>query len=118
MNNNLPLPVTEWLTVRGACQYAQCSRQTIWRWRKEGLPSGRGGRVRRHDLDTWLAGAEDSPKSTSSTDLLKLDQAVARAGVTRQTLWRWSNDGLKVHRRGRLVRVRADELDAYMGRLN
>lgn len=107
--------ISEWLTVRDACAYAKCSRQTIWRWQKEGLASGRGGRVRRHDLDLWLAGAMGNDSNSSrSTELLKLEQAAVRANVSRQTIWRWSNNGLKIQRRGRVVRIQADVLDDYL----
>ena len=105
----------QWLSPAEAAEYAGLSKTTIWRWQKEGLASGRGGRVRRHDVNTWLAGTtgiDSNPSST--TELLKLNQAAARANVTRQTIWRWCHEGLKIQRRGRVVRIRSDVLDAYL----
>ena len=107
--------ITEWLTVRDACEHAKCSRQTIWRWQKEGLVSGRGGRVRWHDLDAWLAGTMgDDSSPVCLAELLTLNQAATRANVSRQTIWRWCNKGLKIQRHGRVVRIRADVLDHYL----
>lgn len=117
-NPSLTSPVSEWLTAKAACAHAKCSRQTLWRWKKDGLASGRGGRIRRHDLDAWLADMpEDQANPSPTTEQLKVKQAAARAGVTRQTIWRWSDAGLKVQRRGRVVRIRADVLDGYIAHL-
>ena len=110
-----PAVENQWLTPTEAAEYAGLSKTTIWRWQKEGLASGRGGRVRRHDVNTWLAGTtglDSNPDST--TEWLKLNQAAARAGVTRQTIWRWCHEGLKIQRRGRVVRIRSDVLDSYL----
>ncbi len=105
----------QWLSPTEAAEYAGLSKTTIWRWQKEGLASGRGGRVRRHDLDSWLAGAMGNDFNPShSIELLKLKQAAERANVSRQTIWRWSNRGLKIQRHGRVVRIRTDILDEYL----
>ncbi len=78
---------------------------------------GRGGRVRRCDLDAWLDDSMDLPCTYDDDDeLLTLRKATARAEVTRQTIWNWSNDGLKVQRRGRLVWIRASVLDSHLKR--
>jgi len=108
-------PPTDWLTTKAACAHAKCCRQTLWRWRRLGLRSGRGGRINRHDLDAWLCGTPGETPEGAGHELLTLREAAGRADVSRQTLWRWSNDGLKVERRGRFVRVRADVLDKYLG---
>jgi hypothetical protein len=108
-------PATLWLSPRGACAYAKCSRQTLWRWREQGLRVGRGGRVRWTDLDAWLGGTvELQPDNCDGVELLRLSQAAMVAGVSLQTIWRWRNDGLKVHRRGRFVRIRSDVLDKFL----
>ena len=109
----------KWLTPVEAAEHAGVSRPTIWRWKKEGLVTGRGGRVRRYDLDAWLARTTGQiSKPAPATELLKLNQAAERAGVSRQTIWRWCNDGLKILSRGRVVRIRADVLDEYLRRGN
>ena len=113
-----PAPRSEWLTVKHACAYADCSRQTLWRWQQQGLRTGRSGRVRRSDLESWLAKERQDQAQLPSDDgeFFTFRQAAQRAGITRQTLWRWRNDGLKVELRGGVTRIRADVLNAYLQR--
>jgi excisionase family DNA binding protein len=108
----------EWLTSRAACKYAKCSRQTLWRWKQEGLPSGRNGRVRRSDLDAWLNGG-DMPQSEDASKenvWLTIAEAAARAGTSRSTIERWGNNGLKMKRHGRIVRILSSVLEDYLKR--
>ena len=116
----LPKPKTNgehnWLTPLAAAAHAKCSKETLWRWRGEGLRAGRGGRILQSDLDAWLAcevPTDDAPLS-KNTEWLTLAQAAAVAGVSKQSIWRWGNEGLKIARRGLVVRVRADMLNAYL----
>lgn len=110
-----PNPMMEWLSPKAACAYAKCSRQTLWRWRRQGLKAGRGGRIRRSDLDAWLGGTADQhDEGGGQGELLRPSQAASRAGVCVQTIWRWTNAGLKVRRRGRFVWIRSDVLDKYL----
>jgi hypothetical protein len=108
----------EWLTPKAACAQAKCCRQTLWRWRRRGLRTGRGGRIKRGDLEAWLSGEGGVVESRDADggELLTLREAANRAGATRQTVWRWRNAGLKAIRRRGLVRVRADVLDEYLSR--
>ena len=112
-----PKPNVEhnWLTAGAAAAYAKCSKETLWRWRGDGLRAGRGGRILQSDLDVWLAGDAMPPSDPCvNTEWLTLAQAAAVAGVSKQSIWRWGNEGLKIARRGLVVRVRADLLDDYL----
>jgi len=103
---------------QGMGQVSETTRQSMWVsfYTVQGLKTGRCGRVRRSDLDAWLAGEGhgDRQGDGAGSELLRLQDAASKADVTRQTIWRWSNDGLKVVRRGRVVRIRADVLDDYL----
>lgn len=52
-------------------------------------------------------------------DVLTVDQAAERLGVTPGTIRRWINTGtLKAHRVGpRFIRIRADDLDALLSEI-
>jgi len=106
----------KWLTPGAACAYAKCSKTTLWRWKAEGLRAGRGGRLLLSDLDAWIA-CEAQPQDDApceNTEWLTLAQAAAKAGNSKSTIGRWGNDGLKIARRGLIVRIRADVLDKYL----
>jgi hypothetical protein len=88
----------------------------MWRWKQQGLPCGRRGRILRSDLDAWLSGksASQDENPLAEDEFLTLGQAALQAGVSKQTVSRWGNAGLKLKRHGRIVRIRASVLDAYL----
>jgi excisionase family DNA binding protein len=69
----------EWLTLEEATAYLRVSRQTLYRWVQEGrlvayeLPSGRGRRLRREDLDDLL--------TPSGARQVLVDRGVSRASA-------------------------------------
>jgi len=71
--------MTDWLTIEEATQYLRVSKQTLYRWVQDGrlvsyeLPSGRGRRLKREDLDDLL-------KPSGARQLL-VDRGVAQASA-------------------------------------
>lgn len=64
--DRIPVPRTEQLTVEQLCAELQVARSTFYQWRQLGrgprcvrLPNG-AIRVRRADLDAWLAALADA----------------------------------------------------------
>ena len=104
----------KWLTASQACAHGKCSKTTLWRWKGQGLRTGRGGRITLSDLDAWIACDAQPQDDTPCENWLTLAQAAAKAGVSKSTLGRWGNEGLKIARRGLIVRIRADVLDKYL----
>jgi len=47
---------------------------------------------------------------------LKLSQVQAMLGVSRSTVWRWTENGLKVVRVGSVTRIRESDLQAFLNR--